>query len=298
MATMFGGRSGEALSRGTGMGERPSKPSASRPNRRHGVTLDRLIQGEIIPRLLSAHPAPVAVKVLAEATPAVGPIDPAEARAFALLPLELEADELLERVDAFLQRGVPVEAIFVDLLAPAARKLGQDWEDDTCDFVDVTMGLWRLQEVMRELAVRVPAVRDALTAPRSALFSPMPGEQHSFGALMMDEVFARVGWRSEALIEPRRADLLRAIAEHNFDLVGLTLSCDCPSGPLSDLIMAIRGVSKNPAVQVFIGGRVVNADPGLVSRVGADGTAPDASSALALAEQKVPEPIDFDHAGR
>jgi methanogenic corrinoid protein MtbC1 len=221
-----------------------------------------------------------------------------EVQAFAPLPITLEADELLARVDAFLARGVTVESIFVDLLAPSARKIGQFWEDDVCDFVDVTMGLWRLQEVMREVAMRVPAVTQALCEPRTALFSPFPGEQHSFGALMVEEMFSRAGWESEALIEPQRQELLRVIGKRNFDLLGLTISKDCPSRALSDLINSARSVSKNPAIQIFIGGRVVNANPGLASEVGADGTAPDARSALALAERKVPGSRWFDLAVR
>lgn len=258
--------------------------AAATPTYVSAASLDSLIQVEIIPRLLIAHPArpEASVKKVASAT-----ISASEAENFAALPLMLEADELLDHVETFIARGVPVESIFVDLLAPSARRLGQAWDDDTCDFVDVTMGLWRLQEVMREIATRVPAVAEALAAPRSALFSPMPGEQHSFGVLMIEEVFSRAGWRSEALIEPRRRELLAVLAARNFDLVGLTISCDCPSGTLSDLITAMRSVSKNPAIQILIGGRLVNANPGMAALTGADGTAPDACSALALAEEKV-----------
>lgn len=259
-------------------------PTSRHPPRVSGPCLDALIQTEIIPRLLISHP-PCTVVVASDSDG--GRITTAEAQDFAALPLVLEADELLDHVEAFISRGVPVESIFVDLLAPSARRLGQAWEDDNCDFVDVTMGLWRLQEVMREIASRVPTVTGALTAPCSALFSPMPGEQHSFGTLMIEEVFSRAGWQSEALIEPRRQELLAVLAAKSFDLVGLTISCDCPSGSLSELITAMRSVSKNPYIQVFIGGRVVNACPDLVDAAGADGTAPDAQSALILAEQKV-----------
>jgi hypothetical protein len=86
-------------------------------------------------------------------------VDPAEAAKFASLPLELEADELLVLVEGILARGASVESVFIDLLAPSARRLGQHWEDDDCDFVDVTMGLWRLQEVMREVTLRFPPPR-------------------------------------------------------------------------------------------------------------------------------------------
>jgi MerR family transcriptional regulator, light-induced transcriptional regulator len=250
-------------------------------------TIDTLIQGEIIPRLLIAHPSLPYDGVGRE--PGAYVITPNEADRFGPLALVLEANELLDRVEGYLARGASVESIFVDLLAPAARQLGKFWEDDVCDFVDVTMGLWRLQEVMREIAMRVPGVAQSIQAPRCALFSPMPGEQHSFGALMVAEVFSRAGWTSESLIEPCRQELLQVLAATNFDLVGLTVSCDCPSGALSSLITAMRSVSKNPVIQVLIGGRAVNAEPALAERVGADGTAPDGRSALALANARIPQ---------
>jgi methanogenic corrinoid protein MtbC1 len=248
-------------------------------------SINDLIQAEIIPRLLVAHPLRGGL-----ASPSSGAaLDSLEVANFSTLPLVLEADELMDVVEGFMARGVSAETLYVDLLAPSARKLGQYWEEDACDFVDVTMGLWRLQEVMREIALRSPPCTRDNDIPNSALFSPMPGEQHSFGALMIEEVFARAGWQTEVLIEPQRRELLQQVAERSFDLVGLTVSCDCPSGTLAGLVTAIRSVSKLPSVRIFIGGRVVNANPGLAAEVGADGTAPDARSALALAEQKVGE---------
>ncbi|MGV3512840.1 MAG: cobalamin B12-binding domain-containing protein [Novosphingobium sp.] len=245
--------------------------------------MNSLIEEQIIPRLLLAHSSDVS------RTRALGTlsVDPADAASFSSLPLDLEADELLEVVESFIARGVSVESIFVDLLAPSARRLGQHWEEDECDFLDVTMGLWRLQEVMRQVALRYPAEDAEGNHLRSALFSPLPGDKHALGALMIEEVFARAGWQTEALIDPKRKELLQIIAERQFDVIGLTVSCDCTNGHLADLISAIRSVSKAPRVRVFIGGRMVNANPGIVAEVGADGTAPDARSALALAEKLV-----------
>lgn len=245
--------------------------------------VNSLIEEQIIPRLLLAHSSGVG---RARPTGTLS-VDPAEAARFASLPLDLDADELLEVVESFIERGVSIESIFVDLLAPSARRLGQHWEEDECDFLDVTMGLWRLQEVMRQVALHYPSDHFDGNISRSALFSPMPGDGHALGTLMIEEVFARAGWQTEALIEPKRKELLQIIAERHFDVIGLTVSCDCTNGNLSDLICAIRSVSRAPKVQIFIGGRMVNANPGLVDEVGADGTAPDARSAVVLAEKLV-----------
>ena len=247
------------------------------------VPLDNLIQEQIIPRLLLAH-SHSGPRLPAEGQQVVSAEDVAN---FASLPLELEADELLTVVEGFLARGIAVESIFVDLLAPSARKLGQYWEEDGCDFLDVTMGLWRLQEVMREVAICNPSTLGPLEPPRAALFAPMPGDCHSFGGLMIEEVFARAGWQTEVLTDSKRKELLQIVADRHFDLVGLTVSSDCPTGALTDLILAIRSSSRCPEVQIYIGGRMVNDNPGIVALVGADGTAIDARSFLALAEVKI-----------
>ena len=258
-----------------------------------GGSINSLIQEQIIPRLLLIHSSDSRRPEFFEGRR----VRPAEARDFAALPLKLEAEELLIEVDRLRSQGVSTESILVDLLAVSARKLGEMWEDDTCDFVDVTVGLWRLHEVMRECALRSVAMADMRQATNSALFSPLPGEQHNFGTLMVEEVFANAGWQTEVLFDPQRHELIHLLAERPFDLVGLTVSCDCPSGVIADLITAIRSVSKNSKVRVIVGGSFINSNPSLALGAGADGTAEDARSALALAEcivagtQPVPSPM-------
>jgi MerR family transcriptional regulator, light-induced transcriptional regulator len=252
-----------------------------------GDSVNAIIEGEIIPRLLMAH----AGGEIRSKSRRASPIKPDDASRFAALPLKLEAAGLLEEVDAFMTEGASVETVCLDLLAPAARKLGEMWERDECDFIDVTMGLWRLQEVMREIAARTPAERAFLSAPRSALFAPMPGDHHNFGALMIEEVFARAGWQSEALVKPERRELLDRLARQPYDLVGLTLTRDCPSAALANLIKAMRSASANPDIIIFVGGRMINENPDLVFQVGADGTGADALSALEMAENLVKTPV-------
>lgn len=207
-----------------------------------------------------------------------------EVAAFAPLAVALEAHELLAEVEGYLAQGLSAERIFIELLAPAARHLGSEWTADRIDFLDVTMGLWRLQEVLREVAARAgPGTPPS--ADRRSLFSPFPGDQHSFGAAMIDECFTRAGWSSDLLTEPTRALLLARVAATDYDLVGLTVSCDCHIGQLPSLIVAVRNVSRNPNVRLLLGGRVLIDDPDLAQRSGADGTAATALEALDLADR-------------
>lgn len=248
------------------------KPSAD--------SIDRLIQIEIIPRLVAAHALP------GDADEGER-ISPAEAAAFAALPITLEASELLTEVEMFLSRGVAPETIFVDLLAPSARRLGELWEEDKADFVEVTMGLWRLQEVMREIAARTPSIAGRIFSPRAALFASMPGEQHSFGTMMVEECFSRAGWDTDLLTSGEQEALVDRLGERVFDLLGLTISCDCHIEPLPNLIGMLRNASKNADIRILIGGRVPNENPGLAEAAGADGTATNARTAIEVADELV-----------
>ncbi len=256
-----------------------------------GASLGSMVEGDIIPRLLMAHRHDRwrAPERLERPDQRILPLSPEEVAQFAAMPLDHEVSELMSAIERYLSRGVGLEQIFIELLAPSARKLGELWESDSCDFVDVTMGLWRLQEVMRIVAMRSPILLRTLQAPPSMLIAAMPGDQHSFGALMVEEIFSRAGWESEVLFESKQNKLLEILAKRDFDLVGLTVTNDCPSGELAGLVSAIRSVSRNPAVRVIVGGRAINANPTLAVAAGADGTATDAVSAVALAEQLMAE---------
>ena len=55
-------------------------------------------------------------------------------------------------VEALRAQGVSLESLYLDLLAGAARRLGEWWASDLCDFADVTVGVGRLQQILRELS--------------------------------------------------------------------------------------------------------------------------------------------------
>ncbi len=264
-------------------------------NEIHDLSL--LLENLVIPRLIADRAgqafwqdvaAPDMTDVNVRATSERRTITNSDVEIFSRLSVNEEAHVLLAFVDECLATGSSVETIFVDLLAPAARRLGEYWDADSEDFVGVTMGLWRIQEVLRELTMRIPPVASPGHGQRSALFSPMPGEQHSFGTLMIAECFQRAGWETEVLIEPTQSELTGKVARQHYDVIGLTVSNDCSTGTLHGLVTAIKVVSSNPHIRVLLGGRVINELPDLVASSGADATATDALSAVALADALVP----------
>lgn len=244
--------------------------------------LRRLVEAEIIPRLLLAHRGEAGL--LQTIGTDAGKIDGKTARHFATAALHQEAYGLLVEVDALIARGSSVEAIFLEVLAPAARHLGTMWDQDAVDFVDVTMALWRLQEIVHELAARMPGAAERRGGERRALFASMPGEQHGFGSLMVEEFFRRAGWTTSSEPGASEAELIAAVGTRWFEIVGLTVSLAENLARLPDLIARLRAASRNPRLGIMVGGGVFVAHPDWATGCGADATAADARGAVLVAE--------------
>ncbi len=243
--------------------------------------LARTIEGEIIPRLMLAHREAPAARDRAD-----GRLVPGRAEVEELVRLALahEADVASAFVSALREQGVAVEALYLDLLAPAARRLGELWSADLADFVEVTVGLCRLQRVAHALRGSLPEEDESPAGERRALLVAVPGEQHTFGLSLVAEFFRRAGWSVTS--EPLRnvQDLLDLVRREWFSVVGLSVSGETRIAGLASVILGVRRVSCNRAVRVMVGGRIFNERPELVAQVGADATAPDGRQAVAQAQ--------------
>ena len=245
--------------------------------------LARVIESDIIPQLLMAH------RVQGQPVPSAAHPAPAIpqgfADQFAAATLTEEVGPLLARVERLMAAGVTVETIYLQLLAPAARRLGAWWDEDACDFVDVTMGLWRCQEIVHALSALIPGVAPVAGFERRALFAPAPGEQHGLGAIIVEEFFRREGWQTWSAPALDEDELVALAAGRAFDVVGLTVSVERHVAPLERSIAAVRRASRNQHVIVLVGGRVFTEQPALAHAIGADGTAADGALAVQLADR-------------
>lgn len=238
--------------------------------------LVHIIESETIPRLVLAHR-----KAAAEAerdSDDAPPIDAEAVRHLAGLVLSPDQRPALDYVRGLYAQGVRREALFLDLLAPTAKYLGQLWEQDFCDFTEVTVGLCRLHQVVREMSPGFErSTEDGQV--RRALLAPVPGEQHTFGLLMVTEFFRRDGWDVWGGPSARDQDVLQIVGAEWFSVVGFSVSCDDRLEELTRWIEAIRSASRNPGIGVLVGGRVFVDRPELVGQVGADATALDGREA-------------------
>jgi methanogenic corrinoid protein MtbC1 len=243
--------------------------------------LESIIDGEIIPRLMLMHreseeAADGTPKVFADVELA------AHVGEFANLVLKFDVDVLAAYINVLRQRGVDTESLLLKLFAPAARKLGEMWEADAIDFVDVTVGTSRLQQLLHQFSLTAKA--DVTGPARRVLLLPTPSEQHTFGLLMVGDFFRRYGWEVSGGTPISAERLPSVVADQWFALVGFSLSCERLSGLLASTIKTVRRHSRNRAVQIVVGGQVFAENKDLGHALGADLAVADAQEAVELAE--------------
>lgn len=247
--------------------------------------LARAIEQEIIPRLMLAHRvvpgsttnSPITTKRIGEE----------EVKLFVKLTLAPDDESSTDGVEAFLAEGVSIESIYVDLLAPAARYLGRLWDEDLCTFSDVTVGLGRLQRILREQSPAFARTGTGVEDGRSVLLVPSPGEQHTLGLVMVGEFFRRAGWHVSGGAWTNGVDAATLVKDEWFDAIGFSLGAEIHLGQLRDIIESVRQTSCNRRITVLVGGPLFGANPDFWEQVGADGMTIDGREAPVLADRLI-----------
>lgn len=247
--------------------------------------VDRLVstlERDVIPRLVQAHRAILAPAAIDRAPgQAVAPDDISTVTALALRG---DPAEIMAYVEALQARGVALEHIYLDLLGPVAQRLGTMWEEDACDFGTVTIGLSALQHVVLQSSRQFWRMSRRDHPMRRVALAPTPGEQHTFGLLIVAEFFRRSGWDVWSGTGLGNGAIAAQVHAERYAVAGFTLAGEDHVSRLAGIIRQVRQVSMNRGIGILVGGPLFIAHPELVLEVGADATAADGPQAVLLAE--------------
>ncbi|MGH1574368.1 cobalamin B12-binding domain-containing protein [Methylobacterium sp. P31] len=275
---LWGGSSPQDAERAAEARRVYARKRAAEAARERCLALGQLVQTEIIPQLVLLHRRLVAEQI----KPAFKP-DVEQVAAFTDLVLAQDDAPMVEAFSALVAKGYPVDRLFLDLLAPSAALLGRMWEEDLCDFVEVTTGVARLQHLVARFRVDGEAI--PLGDDRCLLLMSAPGEQHTFGVRIVEQFLCRAGWTVSVGLSSSPEEIAALVRSEWFHVVGLTLSNETRVDQLAMAIRSVREASCNRSIAVMVGGPVFLEHPEFVRQVGADASAVDAATAVLLAQR-------------
>jgi len=244
--------------------------------RTHGrISVEQIVKAEIGPRLALFHHDRFAVPP-PESRPALDDIE-----RLAMLAIGTDETATVAHFEKVRAQEHSYSTLLAYFVAPAARLLGELWNQDVCDFVDVTIGVGRLQAFMDRLAAPEPL--SAADVKRRALLIALPGETHVLGVRMVAKVLEATGW-DVTLEEHLPAETnARSVAAEWIGVVGLSLSVASRAELAARTVSVIRNASLNRRIAIMAGGPAITEHPELALQIGADAVGFDAPTSAVVA---------------
>jgi len=227
-------------------------------------------------------------------TAALGPgISPKQLATFVALSKSSQASETTQFIDELLHQGVTTDRIFLDLIAPAARQLGQMWDQDLCDFTEVTCGLVRMHEITHRLGFEYQNGPQLGGDVKRIMLASAPGSQHFLGMTIVSDFFRKADWDVVIEISVSEKELVHAVNNEWFDVIGISCATEAQLKALPGLIRALKAASGNPEPGVLLGGPIFTLQKHDARSLGADGICIDVKEAVALAAsfREGPSPV-------
>lgn len=187
-----------------------------------------------------------------------------------------DADRLVDRM---LDRGERLQTLYLDIMQPAMREIGRLWQENELTVAEEHLATAIAQSSMGRAFERVYRWHDARTP--SLIAACVDEERHQLGLRMLCDLLEIDGWDTAYLGASVPIESLVSMVEKRQPQVVALSATITPHLPrLRVAISAIRESKVETQPVIMVGGRAVNGDADLATRLGADFTAPDAGTAV------------------
>jgi 5-methyltetrahydrofolate--homocysteine methyltransferase len=187
-----------------------------------------------------------------------------------------------ETVEAALQAGVPARTILDEGMLAAMAEIGRQFEANECYVPEMLIsaramkaGLAKLQPSLKQTDVQVAG---------HVAIGTVKGDLHDLGKNLVGMMLEGAGFTVKDLGVDVSPEAFVAAADE-VDVIGLSALLTTTMGHMKNTLDALDAAGKRPKVKVIVGGAPVTED--FARSIGADGYAPDASRAVALAKSLI-----------
>lgn len=184
-----------------------------------------------------------------------------------------------------IEAGIRSEDIADHYIPAVARRLGDQWCEDEIGFATVTIGVARLQGLLRDLDDMTGLERMAEPAGASILVVVGANVYHTLGAMVLTGQLRRAGHAVRLLLGAEPEAVSAAVRQARFDVVMLSAADGATAESIRRLVIAVKTATGAPP-PVVLGGTVLEstAEIGtdILELTGADHATSDPNKALTL----------------
>lgn len=195
-----------------------------------------------------------------------------------------EANRLvMEAVDA----GTPVRDIYLQVFQPVQREVGRLWQMNQVSVAQEHFCTAATQLIMSQL---YPRIFGAERTDRRLVATCVGGELHEIGVRMVADFFEMAGWDTYYVgANAPQETILEAVESQSPDVLAISATMTFHVSAVEEMIRHVRSAGVIGGTKILVGGYPFNISDTLWRQVGADGYAPDAEGAVAVAEELIKE---------
>jgi 5-methyltetrahydrofolate--homocysteine methyltransferase len=193
-----------------------------------------------------------------------------------------QQEEVAAGVEAALAAGVPARTILDEGMLAAMAEVGRLFEEGECYVPEMLISARAMKTGLAKLQ---PSLQHTnLQAAGTVALGTVKGDLHDMGKNLVRIMLEGAGFKVKDLGVDVSPETFVAAADE-VDVIGLSALLTTTMGSMKTTLDALAAAGKRPKVKVIVGGAPVTED--FARHIGADGYAPDASRAVALAKSLI-----------
>ncbi len=200
--------------------------------------------------------------------------------------LEGEQEQAIELTQKALEGGTDASTILNDALIAAMDIVGAEYERGDRYVPEMLISAEAMKGAMGILR---PKLTEAGVKSRGKIvLGTVEGDLHDIGKNLVTMMLEGAGFEVEDLgIEVPAKQFVDAVREHEPEILGMSALLTTTMVHMPDVIKALEEAGLRDKVKVILGGAPVTQE--YADKIGADGYAADAASAVDLAKRLVPQ---------
>jgi methanogenic corrinoid protein MtbC1 len=215
-----------------------------------------------------------------------------EAEVYLQYLLNNQRREAFEIIESELDGGASIRDMYRYIFQPVQYEIGRLWQQGQISVGQEHFCTAATQSFISRLYSRW------MIGPnqgKKLVAACVGSEQHEVGLRMLTDVFEMEGWDTYYLgANVPNGSIVEAIKQHKSDVIAISVTMTFHLHLAKELIERIRSHAEIAHVKVMVGGYPFNIDKDLWRTVGADGYAPGADEAVAIAERMLIHPVSLD----
>lgn len=186
-----------------------------------------------------------------------------------------------------IERGTSVKDIYINVFQRCQYEIGRLWYTNRISVAQEHFCSAATQMIMSQLYPHIFATEKI---GRRFVAACVGGELHEIGIRMVADFFEMDGWDTYYLgANTPASGIMEAVEARKADVLGLSATLAFHVKLLREIIGQVKESPMSHSFYILVGGYALRSSPGLWQRIGADGFAEDAQSAVITANRLIAE---------